>query len=135
MRIMSGARRPAMHSRDCDVEIESPPTLTDLRLLTRVQFRDATTGQRECFASIIELGPRSARIESARPLEKGCRVTLQLVFPGQRQYASRHVLLNYVVCGAHDEENLHYDPEATEMGGESRERLALFLNRNPNGES
>jgi len=118
-----------------DVETEPAPTRTDLRLLTRVHFRDAEQGRRECFASIIELGPRSARIESARALEKGCRVTLQLVFPGQRQYASRHVLLNYVVCGAHDVANLHYDLEAIEMGGESRERLALFLNRNPNRES
>ena len=111
------------------------PTRTDLRLLTRVHFRDATTGQRECFASIIEMGPRTARIESARELEKGSRVTLHVVFPGQRQYASRHVQLHYLVCGTHDEDNLHYDLEAIEMAGEARERLALFLNRNPNGES
>jgi hypothetical protein len=124
-----------MHSRDGDVEFESPPTLTDLRLLTRVHFRDGNAGQRECFASIVELGPRTARIESARALEKGSRVTLQVVFPGQRQYASRHVQLHYLVCGAFDELNLQYDLEAIEMNGESRERLALFLNRGANGES
>ena len=102
------------------------PTRTDLRLLTRVQFRDAERGERECFASIIELGPRSGRIESARPLEKGDRRDpRRSVFPGQRQYANRHVQLNYVVRGPHDEPNLHYDLEATEMDGESRERLAL----------
>jgi hypothetical protein len=118
------------------LEIESPPTLTDLRLLTRVHFRNGNAGrQRECFASIVELGPRTARIESARALEKGSRVTLQVVFPGQRQYASRHVQLHYIVCGAFDELNLHYDLEAIEMNGESRERLALFLNRRANGES
>ena len=114
---------------------ETPPTRTDLRLLTRVQFRDANTGQRECFASITLLGPRSARIESARELEKGCRVTLHVVFPGQRQYASRHAQLQYIVCGAHDEDNLHYDLEAIDMDGEARERIALFLNRSANGES
>ena len=104
-------------------------------MLTRVRFHLADGTDRECFASIIELSPRSARIESARPLEKGCRVTLQVVFPGQRQYASRHVQLNYIVCGAHDEMNLHYDLEAIEMDGESRERLTLFLNHSANGES
>jgi len=118
-----------------DVEIDSPPTRTDLRVLTRVRFRNPDGTERECFASIIELSARSARIESARPLEKGCHLTLQVVFPGQRQYASRHVLLKYIVCGAHDESNLHYDLEAIEMDGESRERIAQFLNRNPNGES
>ena len=117
------------------METESAPTRTDLRLLTRVHFRDATAGQRECFASITQLGPRAARIEAARPLEKGSRVTLQVVFPGQRQYANRHVQLHYVVCDAYDEENLHYDLEAIEMDGESRERLTLFLNRNPSEES
>jgi hypothetical protein len=117
------------------VETESAPTRTDLRVLTRVHFRDGAAGARECFASIIELGPRTARIESARPLEKGCRVTLQVVFPGQRQYANRHVQLHYVVCGAYDEENLHYDLEAIELDGEARERLTLFLNRSTNGVS
>ena len=115
------------------METESP-TRTDLRLLTRVQFRDENAGARECFASITLLGPRRARIESARELEKGWRVTLQVVFPGQRQYANRHVPLNYIVSGAHDELNLHYDLEAIEMDSESRERLALFLNRRANGE-
>ena len=120
--------------RDADpwfatLEIDSPPTRTDLRVLTRVRFREPGGDDRECFASIIELGPRRARIEAARPLEKGCRVTLHVVFPGQRQYANRHVQLHYVVCGTHDEMNLHYDLEATEMDGESRERLAHFLNR------
>ena len=111
------------------METESAPTRTGLRLLARVHFHDARNGRRECFASILELGPRRARIESAREIEKGSRVTLVVVFPGQRQYANRHVPLNYAVTGAHDELNLHYDLEAIEMDGESRERLALFLNR------
>jgi hypothetical protein len=113
-----------------DVEFDSPPTRTNLRMLTRVRFREADGKDRECFASIIELGWRSARIESARALDKGCRVTLVVVFPGQRQYANRHVLLNYLVSGTHDEMNLHYDLEAIEMDAESRERLAHYLNRN-----
>lgn len=117
------------------MEIDSTPTRTDLRVLTRVQFRDPGGTDRECFASITLLGPRSARIESARALEKGCRVALQVVFPGQRQYANRQVQLHYVVCGMHDEMNLHYDLEAIEIDGESRERLAQYLNRNANGES
>jgi len=117
------------------VEIDTPPTLTDLRVLTRVRFREPDGTQRECFASITELSARTARIESARPLAKGCRVTLQVVFPGQRQYASRHVQLHYLVSGAHDESNLQYDLDVVEMDGESRERLDLFLNRIANGES
>lgn len=114
---------------------ESIPTRTDLRLLTRVRFRDTDGSDRECFASIIELGARTARIESARPLEKGCGVTLQVVFPGQRQYANRHVQMSYFVSGAHDELNLHYDLEAAEMDAETRERLALYLSRDPHGET
>jgi len=117
------------------VGIDTAPTCTDLRLLTRVRFRDANGLERQCFASIIELAPRTARIEAARPLDKGCRVTLSVVFPGQRQYANRHVQLQYIVSGAHDELNLHYDLEAIELDGESRERLVQFLSRNSNGES
>ena len=109
------------------------PIRTDLRLLTRVQFRDASGAIRECLASIIELGPRTGRIESARPLEKGCRVTLHVVFPGQREYANRHVQLSYVVRGPHDEPNLLYDLDAIEMDRETRERLSLYLRRNPRG--
>jgi hypothetical protein len=104
-------------------------------VLTRVRFLQKEGTERECFASILELSPSTARIESARALEKGCQVTLQVVFPSQRQYADRHVRLKYVVCGVHDEHNLQYDLEAIEMDGESRERLALFLSRNPNAES
>jgi len=115
------------------VDTVTPPIRTDLRLLTRVHFRDAEGENRECFASIIELGPRTGRIESARPLEKGCRLRLQVVFPGQREYPNRHVQLHYVVRGAHDEENLLYDLDAAEMDRETRERLSLFLNRDPNG--
>ena len=120
--------------RRADVETDKPPTRTDLRVLTRVRFRLADGTERECFASIIELSPRTARIESARPFEKGCRVTLQVVFPGQRQYASRHVQLHYIVSATSDEMNLHYDLEAIEMNAESRERLAHFLNRGTNRE-
>ena len=111
----------------------NPPVRTELRLLTRVQFRDAEGQDRECLASIVELGPRGGRIESARPLEKGCHLELRVVFPGQREYASRHVKLNYVVRRAYDEENLRYDLDALEMDEEARERLAIFLCRAPNG--
>jgi hypothetical protein len=117
------------------LDIEGAPIRTDLRLLTRVRFREPGGRDRACFASVTDLGPRSARIESARALEKGCRVTLQVVFPGQRQYSNRHVDLHYVVAGAHDEDNLHYELEVIEMDEESRERLALFLNRSPSQES
>lgn len=116
------------------LEIDSPPTRHDLRVLARVRFPDPLGKERECFASITDLGPRSARVESARPLEKGWRVTLQVVFPGQRQYANRYVFLHYLVAGTHDEQNLHYDLEAIEMDGESRERLTHFLNRGTNGD-
>ena len=117
------------------METEPSTTRTNLRLLTRVHFRDAQGADRECFANIIELGLHTGRIEAARPLDKGCRVTLQVVFPGQRQYENRHVKLHYLVCGAYDDENLQYDLEAIEMESESRERLALFLNRDPGGGS
>jgi hypothetical protein len=106
------------------------PTRGNLRLLTRVRFRDEDGTNREFFAHIIELGPRSGRIESARPLAIGSELSLQIVFPGQRKYQDRHVLLNYVVRKAHDEPNLLYDLEATRNDPEPRERLALFLNRN-----
>ena len=49
--------------------IRPAPTFT---CSTRVRFRDADGEEREFFASIVELGPRSGRIESAQPLEKGC---------------------------------------------------------------
>jgi hypothetical protein len=107
----------------------SAPVRTGLRLLARVHFRDATDCERESLASILELGPRGARIESARQLEKGCLLELRVVFPGQRKYASRHVKLRYVVRGPHDEPNLHYDLDAADMDGETRERLALYLSR------
>src|SRR2546428_9148385 len=97
------------------VEPEADPTRTDLHLLTRVRFRDADGEEREFFASIIALGPCSGRIHSGRSLETGCHVQLQVVFPRQRQYASRQVQLNYVVRGPHDEPNLLYDLDATEM--------------------
>src|SRR5258706_15502881 len=115
--------------------MESAPIRTDLRLLTRVSYHDAGGESRECFASILELGPNRARIESARPLETGCALRLQVVFPGQRQYASRHVQLRFVISGAHDELNLHYNLQAADMDQETRERLALYLSRDPEPES
>ena len=113
----------------------SPPVRSDLRLLTRVHFRDATGCERECLASILELGPRTGRIESARPLAKGCLLELRVVFPGQRQYPNHPVHLRYVVRGPHDEPNLHYDLDAADMDVETRERLALYLSRDPSQES
>lgn len=115
------------------MDTEPDPTRINLRLLTRVRFRDADGVSRECFASILELGPRTGRIESARSLETGCELCLQVVFPGQRQYPNRTVQLNYVVRAARDEQNLQYDLEATEMDCETRERLALYLRREPSG--
>ena len=116
------------------VETEADPTRTDLHLLTRVRFRDADGEEREFFASILELGPRSGRIESARPLETGCQLRLQVVFPRQRQYANRQVQLNYVVRGPHDEPNLLYDLDATEMDrGDARAPLALSCAANERG--
>ena len=113
---------------------EPLPTRSDLRLLARVHYRDGSGDVCECFASILELGPRGGRIESARPLERGSQLKLQVVFPGQRGYASRHVHLNYVVRGPHDEPNLHYDLDATEADDEALERLALYLQRPPRRE-
>ena len=111
------------------VEQEADPIRTDLHLLARLKFRDATGEERDFFASIIELGPRTGRIESGRPLEKGCSVQLHVVFPRQREYANRHVQLNYVVRGPHDEPNLIYDLDAAEMDRETRERLSRYLRR------
>ena len=108
---------------------DAPPVRTDLRLLTRVRLRDASGEDCQFFASILELGPSSGRIESGRPLETGCRLQLHVVFPRQRQYASRQVQLNYVVRGPFDERNLLYDLDATEMDHETRERLAIYLRR------
>src|SRR5262249_10874960 len=61
------------------VEQEADPIRTDLHLLARVRFRNAKGEDCECFASIVELGPRTGRIESGQPLEKGSPVKLQLV--------------------------------------------------------
>jgi len=117
------------------VENDPIPTRSDLRLLARVHYRDGAGEACECFASILELGPSRGRIESARPLEPGSPLRLQVVFPGQRGYANRHVHLNYVVRGQHDEPNLHYDLDSTEGDSEALERLALYLRRAPRGES
>jgi hypothetical protein len=111
------------------VEQEADLYRTDLHLLARVRFRNADGEEREFFASIIELGPRSGRIESGRALEKGSPIQLHVVFPRQREYANRHVQLNYVVRGPHDEPNLIYDIDATEMDRETRERLSRYLRR------
>lgn len=125
--------QPGMRERD--VPAETPvdsrdlPIRTDLQLLTRVRFRDGKGEERECFGNILELGPRTARLESGRLLEKGAHLVLQVVFPGQRSYSRSHVPLNYVVRGTHDEANLLYDLEATVMEKESHERLSLYLRR------
>ncbi len=111
------------------VKSESLPVRRDLQLLTRVHFRDALGESRECFGNILELGPRTLRLESGRPLEPGCHLLLQVVFPGQRHYPRSMVPLHYIVRGAHDESNLHYDLEATVMEKESHERLSLYLSR------
>jgi len=42
------------------------------------------------------------------------------------------VQLHYVVRAPHDEP---YDLDAAEMDGESRERLSLYLRRDPDGEA
>lgn len=111
------------------MDSEVLPTRTDLQLLTRVRFRDATGEDRECFGNLLELGPRLARLESGRTLEAGCHIVLQVVFPGQRHYPRSHVALNYIVRDSHDEANLLYDLETTVLEKESHERLALYLRR------
>jgi hypothetical protein len=111
------------------VETEADPTRTDLRLLARVRVRNAEGEPSEFFASIVQLGPRGGRIESGRPLQAGCPLELHVVFPRQRQYTNRHVQLNYVVRGPHDEPNLLYDIDAAEMDRETRERISLYLRR------
>ena len=109
--------------------VEALPTRTDLQLLSRVHFRDADGVARECFGNVVELGPRSMRLEAGRPLEPGCQVRVQVVFPGQRQYARPHVQLRYVVRKELDESSLHYDLELTVLEKESHERLCLYLQR------
>lgn len=111
------------------MELEADPIRTGLSLLARVRCRGADGEECAFFASITEIGPRGGRIESARPLEKGCPIQLHVVFPRQREYANRHVQLNYVVLGPHDESNLIYDLAAAEMDGETRERLSRYLRR------
>lgn len=113
------------------MDADAPPIRTDLQLLTRVQFRNADGERRECFGNILELGPRTLRLESGRPLETGWHLLLQVVFPGQRHYPRSQVRLNYIVRRPHDEPNLHYDLEATVLEKESHERLALYLRRDP----
>ena len=105
------------------------PTRTDLQMLSRVRFRDAAGAERECFGNILELGPATARLESGRPLEAGMHLVVQVVFPGQRDFAQSQVPLNYIVRGAHDAANLLYDLETTVLEKESHERLALYLRR------
>ncbi len=108
---------------------ETIPIRIDLQMLSRVQFRDADGMAHECFGNVLELGPRSMRLESGRQLERGSHVRVQVVFPGQRQYPRPQVLLRYVVRGAHDEATLHYDLEMTVLDKESHERLHLYLSR------
>lgn len=107
------------------------PTRTDLRLLARVRYRAADGEQRECFGNILQLGPRSMRLESGRPLDAGRHLSIQTVFPSQRQYANPHVLLHYVVRKAHDESSMEYDLEMTVLDKETHERLLLFLEKEP----
>ena len=113
------------------MDADALPNRKDLQLLTRVQFRDADGKTRECFGNILEIGPRTVRLESGHPLETGSHLLLHVVFPGQRHYPRSQVRLNYIVRGPHDEPNLHYDLEATAMEKEAHERLALYLRRDP----
>ena|SRR5688500_19209547 len=124
-----GAVCPGTSVSSLRVEHEADPIRTDLHLLARVRCRDADGEQHEFFASIVELGPRGGRIDSGRPLEKGCAIQLHVVFPRQREYASRQVQLNYIVRGPHDESNLIYDLDAGEMDRETRERISRYLRR------
>ena len=111
------------------MEQEADPIRTDLNLLARARCRGTGGEEREFFANIVELGPRTGRIESGRPLEKGSPIRLNVVFPRQREYARRDVQLHYVVGGPHDEPNLIYDIHAAEMDDETRERLSRYLRR------
>ena len=116
------------------MEAELPRTRTDLQLLARIQFRNETGLERECFGNIIELGSRALLLEAARPLVLGSHVVLKVVFPGQRQFAKSLIPLHCVVRKAHDEPNLHYDLEMTVLEKESHVRLLLYLNRDGPGE-
>ena len=111
------------------MEAEAVPTRTDLQLLSRVHYRDADGVARECFGNVLELGPRRMRLEAGRPLEPGLQVRVQVVFPGQREYARPHVQLRYVVRDEHDETAMHYDLELTVLEKESHERLFRYLTR------
>ena len=115
------------------MDSEAVPTRTDLQLLSRVQYRDADGVARECFGNVLELGPRSMRLEAGRALETGCHVRVQVVFPGQRRYPRPHVSLRYVVRKVHDEACLHYDLELGVLDKESHERLCLYLRRDAGG--
>jgi hypothetical protein len=109
------------------VDTDQTPTKTGLQLLARVQFRGADGDSRECFGNIMQLGPRTMRLESGRPLMAGRHLLVQVVFPGQRHYPRPHVPLHYVVRAAHDEANLHYDLEVTVLDKESYDRLLEYL--------
>ena len=108
--------------------MEGVPTRTDLHLLSRVFFRDAEGVPRECFGNVLEVGPKGLRLEAGRTLEVGGQVRVEVVFPGQRQYARPQVPLRCVVRKAYDDPSLHYDLELTVLEKESHERLHLFLN-------
>lgn len=124
-------RECARAGRECCATTVNDPTRTDLRLLARVRFRGADGEDRECFGNILELGPSSMRIETGRPLKAGRHLSIQVVFPGQREFGSPQVLLHYVVRKTHDESTLEYDLEMTVLEKEAHERLSLFLQRDP----
>lgn len=107
------------------------PTRTDLRLLARVKPRGADGENRECFGNILELGPRSMRLEAGQPLTPGRHLSIQTVFPGQRQFGNPHVVLHYVVRKALDEASMEYDLALTVVDKEAHERLLLFLEKEP----
>lgn len=112
---------------------EKPPVRREIELLTRVKYRQASGTPQEFFANIIELGSQGLRLEASRALSLGQQLVLNVVFPGQRNYAEPVVALSCVVRKAHDEPNLHYDAAITVLEPEAHERLLLYLNRSTMG--
>ena len=127
-------RCPDRRSRP-HVEPEDDPTRTDLHLLTRVRFSDADGEDREFFASILELGPRSGRIESGRPLETGCQLSSRWCSRarGSTRNASATELRR---ARAHDEPNLSttsMPPRWTTSRANASRSICAAINGNPDG--
>ena len=100
----------------------------NIELLTTVKAVDDSGVLRtRCFGNILELADGELVLESNREQRPGERVTLSLVFPGQRSQEDPVVNLGCLVRAARDPERLHYDLEIQDMDDRSRERLLAYL--------